>query len=110
FALSRTGNLSGKLVLAGQTYSVKGDVDDAGIARFGRTGDILVLPRKGLSALQVRMQVDLVSAVPKLTGQIVDGAAPFAGFLAPRDGYDSKHPVPVALFNPGADKGSYTGA
>jgi hypothetical protein len=110
FALSRTGNLSGKLVLAGRTYSVKGSVDDAGIVRFGRTGDILLLPRKGLSALQMHMQVDLVSAVPQLTGQIVDAGAPFAELVAPRDGYDAKHPVPLTLLNPAVDKGSYTGA
>jgi hypothetical protein len=107
--VSPNRSFTGKLIFAGKSYSLKGGFDNAGTAIFGRNGASLPLVRKGLSPLLFHMNADLTPKVPRITGEIVDGATPFARFVAEHDGYDAANKVPTTLLNPATDRGNYTG-
>jgi hypothetical protein len=107
--VSNDRSFTGKLLLGGQSFSVKGGIDNQGIAIFGRNGATLPLARKGLSPLGLRLTTDLTAKFAVINGQIVDGTVLFARFVAEHDGYDSEHRVPATLLNPATDAGNYTG-
>ena len=110
FAVSATGRFTTKLSFGGHTYRVKGALDTLGVATFGRHGDGMPLPRKGLAPLLLSLRVDLLGATRRITGQIMDWPAVFAQFAAERDAYDAKlQPVPATLLNNATDDGNYTG-
>jgi hypothetical protein len=107
--VSENRSLTGKLLLGGKSFPLKGGFDNQGIAIFGRNGATLPLVRKGLSPLTLRVTTDLTAVEAVIVGDVFDGATPFAHFVAEHDGYDAQHRVPITLLNPGTDGGNYTG-
>lgn len=89
--MSKTGTFTGKLLLGGKTFSIKGMFDGDGAAHFGPTKlSSLPLLRTGLPPLALTLQVDAAGSTGTLTGKITEGGVAFASIAADRALYTAK--------------------
>ncbi|MEA3211410.1 MAG: hypothetical protein QOE70_4467 [Chthoniobacter sp.] len=100
--VDKKGKVTGKIMLAGETFSFKGSMGMTGAVTFDGN-PTLVLERDAGTPLTLALTVDL-SGTDKLTGTLMDGATAFATIDADRAYYDGKARIPSPAL-----QGDYTG-
>jgi hypothetical protein len=105
-----TGNFTGSLKLATNTFPLTGTFDANGAGHFGAASSpVLILKRKNLPSLQLTLQVGLEETVNQITGTLTANGAPFATLSADRALYTaSKKPVAPMMNVPANLLGNYT--
>ena len=107
-SVTKTGKFSGKLLLGGQSHKLRGEINDLGVAIFGRSPSRQVR-RAGLPPLLLRFNAVVNDPGARgITGVLTDEFTTFAEFTAKPDAYSKGIPAPVSLVNPFTNKGSYT--
>ena len=105
----KPGVFSGRLTLGGRTHALKGTFGNGGMAIFGRSGNLLSLPRAGLPALQLSLSIDAVSGNSKVTGVVLEAGLPFAVIEAERALYDAKkNPMLAWIVDGQGNQGRFT--
>jgi hypothetical protein len=85
-----TGTFTGRLVVGGKGFSLRGAFDQTGVAHFGnlKGPTSLALPRVGKPSLQLlAVTVDTTEGSDKLTGKLTENGATFTGIEADRKLY-----------------------
>jgi hypothetical protein len=104
------GKFTGKVSLPGKSAAFKGAIGQDGVARFGKLlTPTFTINRKGLSALDLALKVEVARGTNTFGGTLRDGATDFAVLAGDRGLYTSKrNPVPPLEPVPSALLGNYT--
>jgi hypothetical protein len=109
--LSKTGGITGAIVLGGEKFSIKGKMNDTGFIAFASGNPSTVLNRKLLP--DVILTLTFTSGASPIFSAIIKppGNTRLSRFAATRPQYDGRvAPVPQRILDPLADKGRYTAA
>lgn len=106
---TKKGTFTGSLVLGGRKFPFKGSVDPDGIAVFGKSAtETLELKRRGTTSLFLNLRLLLQADGDRITGSVLEGVTDLSTLSADRAVYSKTNPVPLALRDPGTDKGKHT--
>lgn len=95
--IGKTGAFSGSLSLAGAKFTLRGVLDPAGVARFGRARAADLIVKRKAPARQPAPPLLMLrfhlGENERISGSLTQLGAPFAAFEAERAFYSSKNPV-----------------